>query len=84
MKMWDVFIYRATVGYSERTVLVEFIVRIDGLMLNVGRVFFFKLRITISFFDVWYPVVLSVIIINNSTTHHWNSVLVILLKYLLT
>jgi hypothetical protein len=40
-------------------------IRIDGLILNVGRDFS-KLRITMSFFYVRYPVVLSVIIIKTA------------------
>jgi hypothetical protein len=59
LKTWGVFIYRASVGFSERTELIEFSLRIHGLILNTGRVFF-KLRITISFFYVWYAVLLSV------------------------
>ena len=42
MKTWDVFIYRATVGFSERTVLIEFSVRIHGLILIQEEIFQIK------------------------------------------
>ena len=80
MKTCNAFIYGATIGFSERTVLIEFSVRVRELILNTGRDFSKGDHI---FLFVLYRVVLSVIIKDQYHISSTQLIIIIIIKIII-